>query len=166
MLFVGYQAEGTLGRIIYDGVKKVKLFGEEIAVNCGVSLLPGISGHADKNGLLAWIKAFRRGPRHIFVNHGDDAACASFVETLKSLGYEAEAPFSGSVFDLRDASAIVRTEGVPATKESARSNVFAKLLAAAERLLKALRGCEGRSNRELSALTDKVNALADDIEEK
>ena len=166
VLFVGYQAEGTLGRIIYDGVKKVKLFGEEIAVNCGVSLLQGISGHADKNGLIAWIKGFRRGPRYIFVNHGDDISCTSFVETLKSLGYEAEAPFSGSVFDLRDASAIVRTEGVPATKESAKSGVFAKLIAAAERLLKAIRGCEGRPNRDLADLTDKVNKLADEVEGK
>ncbi len=166
LLFVGYQANGTLGRIIYDGAKKVKLFGEEIAVNCGVSLLPGISGHADKNGLIAWIKGFRRGPEHIFVNHGDDGSCVAFAETLKELGYDAEAPFSGSVFDLRDASAIVRTEGKPVRKDGVKNAVFAKLLAAAERLMKALRGCEGRSNRELSALTDKVNALADDVDRR
>lgn len=50
MLFVGYQAEGTLGRRLYDGEKHVKLFGEDIEVNCEIGFLPGKSGHADRDG--------------------------------------------------------------------------------------------------------------------
>ena len=52
ILFVGYQAEGTLGRMLCDGIKNVKLFGEDIEVNAEIKMLDGISGHADKNGLI------------------------------------------------------------------------------------------------------------------
>ncbi len=55
ILFVGYQAEGTLGRMLCDGVKNVKLFGEDIEVNAEIKMLDGISGHADKNGLIKWL---------------------------------------------------------------------------------------------------------------
>lgn len=54
VLFVGYQAQGTLGRMLYDGAKSVKLFGDEVAVNAEVQTLPGVSGHADQQGLLDW----------------------------------------------------------------------------------------------------------------
>ena len=63
ILFVGYQSEGTLGRMLYDGAKEVKLFGETIAVRAEVTWLPGVSGHADKNGLLHWISGFEKKPR-------------------------------------------------------------------------------------------------------
>ena len=62
ILFVGYQAEGTLGRQIVEGAKKVKLFGEDISVAAEVRVLPGVSGHADRDGLLAWLKASRKSP--------------------------------------------------------------------------------------------------------
>ena len=92
ILFVGYQAEGTLGRQIVEGAKKVKLFGEDISVAAEVRALPGVSGHADRDGLLAWLEGFAEKPGRVFVNHGDDASCTSFVETLKRLGHNASAP--------------------------------------------------------------------------
>ena len=58
VLFVGYQAEGTLGRILVDGVSTVKLFDESIEVNATIDVLPGVSGHADKMGLISWLKGF------------------------------------------------------------------------------------------------------------
>ena len=73
MLFVGYQAEGTLGRRLYDGEKHVKLFGEDIEVNCEIGFLPGKSGHADRDGLTAWLAGFEKKPKLVFVNHGEDA---------------------------------------------------------------------------------------------
>ena len=100
ILFVGYQAEGTLGRQIVEGAKKVKLFGEDISVAAEVRVLPGVSGHADRDGLLTWLEGFAEKPGRVFVNHGDDASCTSFVETLKRLGHNASAPFSGATYDI------------------------------------------------------------------
>lgn len=86
IVFVGYQAEGTLGRTILEGAKKVKLFGEEIAVNASIYALQGLSGHADRNGLFEWISAFKNKPKEILLVHGDNEARVSFKELLDSKG--------------------------------------------------------------------------------
>jgi len=72
ILFVGYQAPGTLGRTIVDGAKKVKIFGDEIAVNCRIEYIEGYSGHADQEWLLNFIYSFRTAPKHIFLVHGEE----------------------------------------------------------------------------------------------
>ena len=71
ILFVGYQAPGTLGRTIVDGAKKVKIFGEEIAINARVEYIEGYSGHADQTWLLNFIYSFTNPPKHIFLVHGE-----------------------------------------------------------------------------------------------
>ena len=71
ILFVGHQAEGSLGRIILDGAQEVKLFGEIVTVKAQIRRLQGISGHADRNGLLKWLAAFEKKPERVFVVHGD-----------------------------------------------------------------------------------------------
>ena len=71
ILFVGYQAEGTLGRKIVDGAKSVKIFGEEIAVNARIEYIEGYSGHADQEWLLNFIYSFLKKPRTIFLVHGE-----------------------------------------------------------------------------------------------
>lgn len=87
IVFVGYQAEGTLGRMILDGAKEVTLFGEKVQVNAKIYNLEGFSGHADKNGLLAWLKGFQKEPKHIFLVHGEPEAKEAFAETVeKELG--------------------------------------------------------------------------------
>ncbi len=89
IVFVGYQAEGTLGRMLLDGAKEVTLFGEKIQVNARIYDLEGFSGHADKNGLLDWLKGFRKEPKHIFLVHGEPDAKEAFADTVrKELGYE------------------------------------------------------------------------------
>lgn len=101
ILFAGYQAVGTLGRIIFDGASSIKIFGESIDVRADVKLLQGISGHADRNGLLAWIKSCKTKPRYVFVDHGDDDSCTGFADTLSNeYGLISLAPYSGSEFDL------------------------------------------------------------------
>ena len=82
ILFVGYQSEGTLGRSLVDGVKNVKLFNEEIQVNATIDVLPGVSGHADKDGLIAWLQGFEKKPELVFVNHGDPDAAEAFTDCL------------------------------------------------------------------------------------
>ena len=72
ILFVGYQAVGTLGRSIVEGAEKVKIFGEEIAVNARVEYIEGYSGHADQEWLLNFIYSFHTQPKHVFLVHGEE----------------------------------------------------------------------------------------------
>ena len=71
ILFVGYQAPGTLGRTIVDGADKVKIFGEEFSVKARVEYIEGYSGHADQEWLLNFVYSFIRKPKHIFLVHGE-----------------------------------------------------------------------------------------------
>jgi metallo-beta-lactamase family protein len=99
--FVGYQAAGTMGRILIDGMKEVKIFGEPIAVNAKIVQLLGISGHADKNGLLDWLQGFTKKPDKIFVVHGEDEVTDIFAKTVEEVvGVSAFAPYSGGSVDL------------------------------------------------------------------
>ena len=101
ILFVGYQAEGTLGREIVDGAESVNLFGEEIMVNAEIAILKGTSGHADKNGLIEWASAFSSKPRGIFVVHGENETAQYFASMISSsLGVRAYAPELGESFVL------------------------------------------------------------------
>lgn len=101
IMFVGYQAIGTLGRAIIEGAPSVNLFGEEIKVSAEIIQFPGISAHADKNGLLKWINALPSKPEKVFVVHGDDEQSASFADTLNDeYGINAVAPYSGSEFNI------------------------------------------------------------------
>lgn len=83
VIFVGYQAEGTLGRRLVDGDKKVTIFGEEIAVNAKIVMIDGFSGHADQKGLIEWIGSFRKKPSGIFVVHGEEEAALAFSDLVK-----------------------------------------------------------------------------------
>ncbi|MDR1800846.1 MAG: MBL fold metallo-hydrolase [Lachnospiraceae bacterium] len=99
--FVGYQAGGTLGRKLMDGSKEVKIFGETIVVNAAIEVLEGISGHADKNGLLNWISGFTTKPSKIFVVHGEDSVTEEFAKTITdTFGIPAFAPYPDGCADL------------------------------------------------------------------
>ena len=169
VLFVGYQAVGTLGRILVDGAKSVKLFGEEVQVRAQIDTLPGVSGHADRDGLLRWLAGFREKPKLVFVNHGDPEAAEAFVKCLsEERGYQAFAPYSGTEFDLLSGQFIRITEGVPVEKKSGQtrrvSPAFTRLIAAAERLLAACRRLEGHANKELAGHADRIEKLAERVE--
>lgn len=82
ILFVGYQAEGTLGRRILEGASKVKLFGEEISVNARIESIDGFSGHADKAGLLSWIGSFGKKPKKVFIVHGEQEVMTEFAQAI------------------------------------------------------------------------------------
>lgn len=169
VLFVGYQAVGTPGRLLVDGAKKIKLLGEEIAVNAEISILPGVSGHADKGGLIDWLKGFKSKPKLVFVNHGDPDSADSFVKCLNDeLGYKAYAPYSGTSFDLLSGEFVRITEGRPVAKTSAKgrttSPVFLRLIAAAEKLLRVCRSIEGRANKELARYADQIEKITEKME--
>lgn len=169
ILFVGYQSEGTLGRSLVDGAKKVKLFNEEIQVNASIDVLPGVSGHADKDGLIAWLRAFEQKPELVFVNHGDPEAADAFVSCLnEELGYRAAAPYSGSRFDLLTGQweRITEPRPIKTARPKARtvSKAFERLLAAAERLLRVCKTLEGRPNRTLEGFARDIDKLSDKLE--
>ena len=163
ILFVGYQAVGTLGRSLVEGIDEVKLFGEPIAVRAGIRSLTGLSGHADKNGLIDWLQGFTEKPERVFVVHGEDGVCMSFTECLKKeYGYQAYAPYSGTEFDLLTGEFVYEAEPVALKKKAkAVSDVFARLVAAGQRLLSVIQKCEGRPNKELGKFADQINSLCD-----
>ena len=100
ILFVGYQAEGTLGRSLTEGADTVRLFGESIKVNAHIEQLEGISGHADQKILLSWLDGFKQKPKMIFVNHGEDGACDEFAKTITEvMNITAVAPHNASSYD-------------------------------------------------------------------
>ena len=163
VLFVGYQAEGSLGRKLQNGAKSVKLFGEEIAVNAHIETLQGTSGHADQAGLLRWLESFKEKTGQVFVNHGDDGSCTAFRDLLEQRGYKADAPYSGTEYDLLTGKMTVYTDSVPIRREkkgSARASaVYGDLLAAAEALLAFVKTCKGRANKENAKFASQIRAL-------
>ena len=163
ILIAGYQSKGTLGRALLDGVKEVRLFGEDIAVNAEIAVLHGTSGHADQKGLLNWVEAFERKPEVVFINHGDTEACEAFQALLQQKGYVAIAPFSGAQFDLAAGKLTAFPAGRPIAKKGAarKKSVFDALIAAAQRLLLVAQGCKERPNRDLTRFTAQIQALID-----
>ena len=166
VLFVGYQAEGSLGRALQDGAKEVKLFGETIAVNARIGTLNGTSGHADRDGLLRWLEAFRVKPSQIYVNHGDDDACTAFRDLLREKGYRADAPYSGTEYDLLTGQMTIYTDAVPirkplSPKASRALAIYDDLVAAAQNLLALAKASKGRTNKELSRFTDQIRNLTE-----
>ncbi len=83
ILFVGYQAVGTLGRQIVDGAKEVRILGQMHPVRARVMQIDGFSAHADKNELLRWLSGFKRPPRRLFVVHGEPEAASSFASLVR-----------------------------------------------------------------------------------
>lgn len=167
ILFVGYQAECSLGRKLQDGADSVKLFGEEIAVNAQIATLKGTSGHADKAGLLHWIGHFQQKPGKVFVNHGDEDNCEAFRKTLEDLGYCADAPYSGTEYDLLTGRMTVYTEGkridrAEEFKGSQRARqVFEDLVSAAEELLRLVKARRGMTNKDNAKLASQIRSLID-----
>lgn len=165
ILFVGYQAYGTLGRSITEGASTVKLFGEEIDVKAEIRTLTGISGHADQAGLIRWINSFKKKPEKVFIVHGEDRVCDSFAAHLKNeYGLDAAAPYTGAVYDLLLGRWVEEGNRVRLRKENGVKKVsaaFERLVAAGQRLMKVIRHNEGVANKDLAKFTDQINSLCD-----
>jgi len=167
ILFVGYQAVGTLGRVLIDGeIEEVKLFGEPIKVEASIKQLLGLSGHADKQGLIDWVSAFKEMPRRVFVVHGEDSVCKNFVECLRmEYGQNAYAPYSGTVFNLLSNKFEYEAEPIPVVKKTAKakaaSDVFSRLVAAGQRLMAVIAHNEGGANKDLAKFADQINSLCE-----
>ena len=164
ILFVGYQAVGTLGRALLEGADEVRLFGEPIEVRASIETIKGMSGHADKNGLINWITGFEEKPRRVFVVHCEDSVCTNFTECLMvEHGLKAYAPYSGTVFNLATNKLEYEALPIPIEKKASRpvSDVFARLLSAGQRLLAVIHKNEGCANKDLARFADQINSLCD-----
>lgn len=146
----------------------VKLFGEEIEVKAEICRLPGISGHADREGLLRWIQAFEKKPQQVFVVHGEDSVCDLFAERLQTeFGFSGLcAIFRGSLRSgkrciSRKAGRCADQEGQESGGAGKSSRMFEKLVAAGQRLIGVIRKNEGGANRDLERFAREIHKLCD-----
>ena len=162
ILFVGYQAEGSLGRKLQEGTDIVRLFGDDIVVKAEIASLKGTSGHADQQGLIDWMEGFIEKPQLVFINHGADESMTEFQKLLKEKGYETEAPFSGTEYDLITGRMTIFSDARPITRQQiskghARAqSVFRDLISAAEALLHLCYTRKGCTNKDNAKLTSQI----------
>lgn len=165
VLFVGYQAEGTLGRKLVEGADTVKLFGEAIEVRSHIEVLRGISGHADERGLLAWMRGFVTNLAGVFVVHGDDEVTDEFARTIQEeIGCPAFAPYSGGSVDLATGEILSmgtrkRKDMKPAAARAA--SAFQRVVAAGKFLMDVIRKNEGLANKDLAKFESQIRNLAE-----
>ncbi len=109
VLFVGFQARGTLGRRLQDGADTVKIFNEEVAVRATIESIDGYSAHADRDALLYWVRSLRNKPERVFVVHGEEESSTEFAAALgETLGIWAGVPRRGDSVDLMTGEGTVR----------------------------------------------------------
>ena len=174
ILFVGYQAAGSLGRTLLEGADQVKLFGEEVQVNAEIAQMSGMSGHADHDGLLRWLHSFAPKPGYVFVNHGDDEVCAGFAKELEGEGYAAEAPYPGGSYllaggavrclDRGNTEKVARREPEPAAagyKTRRASQAFERLVNMGRRLMVVIEHNRGGANKDLARFASQIASLCD-----
>jgi metallo-beta-lactamase family protein len=101
IIIIGFQAEGTLGRRLVDGDKRVRIFGEDIPVRASIHTIGGLSAHADQAALLDWLRRFETPPQHSYVVHGEAQTACGFADLMADrLGWSVEAPAPGTRVDL------------------------------------------------------------------
>ncbi len=161
ILFVGYQAEGSLGRRILDGADHVKLFGEEIAVRARIVRFHGLSSHADRDGLVRWINLYAPKPQQVFVVHGEARAAENYAQTLTEMGFSAHAPNYEEVYDLLENRMIA--PGVVLEPKAAPvdpgSPAYRRLEDVGKKLMEVIAHNKGGSNKDLGKFADQLRAL-------
>ena len=158
VVFVGYQAANTLGRSLCEGARRVKLFGEDISVDAEITILPGISGHADRAGLDKWIQAVG-GLKKVFVNHGDSAVAEEFTKHLcEDFGLDAYCPYSGAELDLISGE-FRNAEPIPVSREARPSTAYQRLTSQLSRLTAIVQSSKGLTNKELGKMADTLANL-------
>lgn len=169
VLFAGYQAQGTLGRALVDGAKKVKLFGEEVRINAAIVQIEGFSGHAGKDELIEWVKGISPKPRKVILVHGEEESLFSLEKALQALGYSTMIPSLGESYELAQGetqAAAVPAPEVVDVRTKARGYKIQEQLA----LLQAIiaRSSERRSpdmELKVSLLEADVRSLVDKWDE-
>jgi metallo-beta-lactamase family protein len=137
IVFVGYQAEGTLGRRLLDGEKCVKLFGEDIVVNAEIYNVEGFSGHADKPALLNWIGSFKEKPSKIFIVHGENESKEAFcIDVKEKFNIDCIIPEYDVIYEIKKKNLINEVVLVD-EKQKIKDKYIQELLKEVEELKKA-----------------------------
>lgn len=164
VVFVGYQAHGTTGRLISEGVSPVKLFGESIEVEAEIVKLEGLSGHADQAGLLRWLDAFSYPPERIFVVHGEETICDAFAKIVEERYHvPVSAPDFGEEYDLVENVKVRDGVRRPVIREHTPlpAGVFGRLLSAGKRLMLVIEHNRGGTNKDLGKFADQIISLCE-----
>lgn len=138
VLFVGFQAEGTLGRRLVDGARRVRIMGEDVAVRARIESLPGLSAHADQAQLLNWVDRLKSVPLRTFLVHGEADSRAELARLLAARGHLVEMPVIGQSFPLQMAAAVARRKPKPVQGPTRIALSDGAALAASARRMAAL----------------------------
>lgn len=160
VLFVGYQGHGTLGRIISEGAKMVRIHGEEVAVKANIEMIHGFSGHADQKGLLSWVDTADAPPRKMILVHGEPDAQEALKTLLEARGIPTFVPGMGDEITLEPGQTVARTATVvstptPLDQPDDRDSELQEEIA----MLDTMR-------TQLAVLTSKLDGMASRLEEK
>lgn len=157
VIFVGFQAEGTLGRRLVDGVQQVKIYGIDVSVKARISTLGGFSAHADKDGLLEWLSGVKNNKLKVFVVHGEPESSAALAETIRtSLGITVHVPEWGEIVDIATMRSQVASYGT--------TDSFSGLDREVEALTESLKLLVEKYNRAKTGnRTIQIKKLQDDI---
>lgn len=166
ILFVGYQAPGTLGRKLVDGEKKVKIFGEEIAVNARIEYIEGYSGHADQEWLLNFVYSFIEKPKHIFLVHGEpEGQLVLKDKIIENTNIPVTIPSFGEKYELNDEINVIdKIELKPASKYTRlqildRMQTLKEELEDMEDIVKEDMLAETAKDEEIEKLNEKMKEL-------
>ncbi len=170
IVFVGYQAEGTLGRRLLEGAKKVNIFGETISVKAAIRKISGISAHADQPALVKWISHFTPSPEIIFLNHGDPESTevlAGLVEEVTKvkpiqpkIGETFELDFTGKSYVTAAETSVVAE--IPATSVKAEADrALSRLYAVAGKIGYLLETDPEGEHKDILLAAEKIEEIWD-----
>lgn len=170
ILFVGYQAPGTLGRRIVDGAEKVRIFGEEIVVNARVEYIEGYSGHADQEWLMNFIYSFIHKPKHIFLVHGEpEGQIVLKQKIIEETGIPVTIPDFGEVYELNDRIEVTDTLKLKEENRFIRLEILQKLdniedeITEMKSIVKNEKLSKDTSDDEIVKLKEKIKELENQI---
>ena len=170
ILFVGYQAPGTLGRKIVDGAKQVKIFGEDIAVNARIEYIEGYSGHADQEWLLNFVYSFINKPKHIFLVHGEPEGQVVLKDKIEeTTEISVTIPDFGEKYELSDEINVIDKVKARKASEYTRLQVIERMktlqeeLKDMEEIVKEEMLTESAKDEEIENLNEKMKELEKQI---
>lgn len=172
ILFVGYQAVGTLGRSIIDGAEKVKIFGEEIAVKAKIEYIEGFSGHADQEWLLNFIYSFTNPPKHVFLVHGEEEAQLELKEKIEATSEtDVIIPYFGESYELTSEKQPIQVQEGPEVNKFKKKVIKKDLLKSLEKFKTQISNIEDliseenldTEDDELKTLNTRINEIQSKI---